>query len=52
MSSDQLRERVEVIERGRITIPKKIREKLGIKEGTILEVYLFKDKIILDVLVR
>jgi|YelNatPaOPRAMG01_1025707.scaffolds.fasta_scaffold00613_44 AbrB family looped-hinge helix DNA binding protein len=47
-----LRERVKVIDNGRITIPKAIRDKLDIRDGAILEVYTVKDKIVLEVLVR
>lgn len=35
---------------GRITIPVKVRKKLGIKEGTVLEVEIFYGKILLVVL--
>jgi AbrB family looped-hinge helix DNA binding protein len=51
-TDETLRERVKVIDNGRITIPKAIRDKLGIKDGTILEVYIIKNKVILDVLVK
>jgi AbrB family looped-hinge helix DNA binding protein len=47
-----LRDRVKVVDNGRITIPKAIRDKLGIKDGTILEVYTIGQKVILDVLVK
>ena len=50
--SEPLRERTLVISEGRITIPQKIRNKLGIKEGSVVEVYVVKDKIIVEVLTR
>ncbi len=43
---------INVIEDGRITIPKAFRDKLGIKKKSILEGYVLKDKIVLEVLVR
>jgi len=50
----ELRERVRVGIDGRVAIPKAIRQKLGIKEGsTILEVYTIKEnKIVMEVLVK
>jgi AbrB family looped-hinge helix DNA binding protein len=49
----ELRERVEVDSFGRITIPKKIRQQLQLKNGSILEAYPVKDnKIVLEVLIR
>ena len=49
---ETFRERVKVIDNGRITIPKAIRDKLGIKDGTILEVYTIGHKVVLEVLLR
>ncbi len=49
---EELRERVEVLDQGRITIPKSIRDKLGIRRGSILEVYLKGKAIIMEVLVK
>lgn len=49
-TSESLRGRVDVLDMGRITIPKAIREKLGIKKDSILEVYLLKNKIVMEVL--
>ena len=40
-------ERVKVIRNYQVTIPAAIREKLGIKEGDVLEVYLRGDEIVL-----
>jgi AbrB family looped-hinge helix DNA binding protein len=51
-AEETLRERVKVIKNGRITIPKAIRDKLGIKDGTILEVYTVGNKAVMDVLVK
>jgi AbrB family looped-hinge helix DNA binding protein len=51
-TDETLRERVKVIDNGRITIPKAIRDKLGIKDGAILEVYSFKNKVVLEVLLK
>jgi AbrB family looped-hinge helix DNA binding protein len=50
----ELRERVRVGVDGRVSIPKPIRQKLGIKEGsTILEVYPIKEnKIVMEVLAK
>lgn len=49
----ELRERIKVGVDGRISIPKHIRQKLGIREGsTILELYTIKDKIVLEILVK
>ena len=42
---DLPRERVKMIADGRITIPKRFREHLGVKEGSILEVSLYKGKL-------
>lgn len=53
MSEPELRERTFIIAQGRITIPKGIREKLGLKEGSVVEVYLAgKNKIIVEVLAK
>jgi len=50
---EDLKERVKVVEQGRITIPKSIRDELKIPDGAILQVYsLGKDKIVLEILVR
>jgi AbrB family looped-hinge helix DNA binding protein len=49
---EELKERVEVLDQGRITIPKNIREKLGIRAGSILEVYIKGKAIIMEVLVK
>jgi AbrB family looped-hinge helix DNA binding protein len=49
---EELRERVEVLDQGRITIPKNIREKLGIRTGSILEVYIRGKAIIMELLVK
>jgi AbrB family looped-hinge helix DNA binding protein len=51
-TEEPLRERVKVLELGRITIPKGIREKLGIQDGSILEVYTVKGKVVLEVLAK
>lgn len=40
-------ERVKVTRNYQVTIPAAIREKLGIKEGDVLEVYLRDDEIVL-----
>ena len=40
-------ERVKVTRNYQVTIPAAIREKLGIKEGDVLEVYLRGDEIVL-----
>jgi len=50
--SEAEHERVQMLTEGRVTIPKKIREELGIKDGSILEAYLDGKKIILEVLVK
>lgn len=39
---------VQVKKRSQVTIPKKAREKLGIKEGDILEVAIEKDALVLQ----
>jgi AbrB family looped-hinge helix DNA binding protein len=49
---EELRERVEVLDQGRITIPKNIRDKLGIRPGSILEVYIKGKAIIMEVLIK
>jgi len=50
---ESLRERVKVIDNGRITIPKSIRDELNIPDGAVLEVYpIGKDKLVLEILVR
>ena len=46
-----LRERVKVGDKGRIVLPKPIRQALGIKNDSILEVYLYNGKIVMEVLV-
>ena len=47
------RERVKVVDNGRITIPKSIRDELNIPDGAILEVSAVgKDKLVVEVLVR
>ncbi|MEM1551600.1 MAG: AbrB/MazE/SpoVT family DNA-binding domain-containing protein [Candidatus Bathyarchaeia archaeon] len=54
--SESIRERVRVLKLGRVTIPKTIREKLNLREGSILEVYLLpsknKPKIVMELLAR
>ena len=40
------------IKDGRITIPKKFREHLEVKEGSIFEVYLYGEKLLLEVLAK
>jgi AbrB family looped-hinge helix DNA binding protein len=49
---EELRERVEVLDQGRVTIPKNIRDRLGIKTGSILEVYIKGKAIIMEVLLK
>lgn len=49
---DLSRERLDVISGGRITLPKKFREALGIKEKSILEAYIHNGKLVIEVLVR
>jgi len=51
MQEAELRERTFVIADGRITIPKRIRDRLGLKDGSIVEVYLVGNKIVVEVLV-
>ena len=46
------RERIKMLADGRITIPKRFREELGVKEGSILEASLYKGKLLLEVLVE
>lgn len=46
------RKRINVIGDGRITIPKAFRDKLGINKKSILEGYILKNKIVLEVLAR
>ena len=46
-----LRSRTIVTSGGRISIPKKIRDALSIKEGSVLELYIYKGKMIIEVLV-
>jgi len=41
---------IKVIGDGRITIPKKFREELRIKEKSVLEGYVTKNKIVLEVI--
>ena len=49
--SDRLRSRLMVSTQERITIPEEIREKLGIKEGTFLEMEIYgKDTILIRIL--
>jgi AbrB family looped-hinge helix DNA binding protein len=47
-----LRERVKVGLKGRIVIPHSIRKELELKKNSILEVYLYNEKIIMEVLVK
>jgi len=42
------RYRIMVRSKGRIVLPKKLREALGIKEGSILECYAYGDKLIIE----
>lgn len=51
LGMSELKARVRVISHGRITIPKRLREHLKIKEGTILEAYAQEGKLILEVLI-
>jgi len=44
--------RVVVQNQGRISIPKEIREALGIGEGSVLEVRVEGNKIVVEVLVK
>ena len=46
-----LRSRTIVTSGGRISIPKKIRDELSIKEGSVLELYVYKGKVVIEVLV-
>ena len=46
------RKRIRVIGDGRVTLPKDFRAELGIKEGSILEGYIVKGKIVLEVLLQ
>ena len=46
-----LRERVKVGDKGRIVLPKPIRQALGVKTDSILEVYLYNGKIVMEVLI-
>jgi len=46
------RERAEVISDGRVTIPKRFRDELEIKEGSILEAYVVNKKLVFEVLMR
>jgi AbrB family looped-hinge helix DNA binding protein len=48
----ELRERVKVYEDGRITIPKSIRKRLEISQGSYLQVETYKGKILISVLVK
>ena len=41
-----------MIKDGRITIPKRFREQLGVKEGSIFEVSLYGSKLLLEVLIK
>lgn len=51
--AEEERERIELLKDGRITIPKKWRDLLGLKHGSILEAKLTETKqIILEVLAR
>ncbi len=47
-----LRPRVIVKSDGRITIPASMREKLGIKKDSVLELELIKDKILIRVMIK
>ena len=42
------RYRIMVRSRGRIVLPKKVRERMGIKEGCLLECYIYGDKLIIE----
>ena len=42
------RYRIMVRSKGRIVLPKKIRETLGIKEGTIIECWVYEGKLIIE----
>jgi len=44
--------RVIVQNQGRISIPKQVREALGLREGSILEVKVEENRIVLEVLVK
>ena len=46
------RERVKMIKDGRITIPKRFREQLEVKEGSVFEVSLYGRKLLLEVLIK
>jgi AbrB family looped-hinge helix DNA binding protein len=49
----ELKERVVVVDKGRITIPKRIRDLLKIKDGSVLEMYPLEDnKVVMEVLIR
>jgi AbrB family looped-hinge helix DNA binding protein len=48
-SSSDTVNRIIVGTRGRIILPKEIREKLNIREGTVLEVKTEQNKVILEV---
>ena len=49
----EMKSRVKVSPEGRITIPKPVRKQLGLKTGSILELWTIKDKrIVLDILAR
>lgn len=45
-----LKPHIEVDDKGRIVLPKIIRDTLQIKEGTILEAEIYTDKILLTIL--
>jgi len=42
------RHRIIVRSKGRIVLPKKLREELDIKEGTIIECHIYQDKLIIE----
>jgi AbrB family looped-hinge helix DNA binding protein len=48
----ELKERVVVKTDGRITIPLNMRKALGIEENSFLELEIYKDKILITVLVK
>ena len=45
------RYRIMVRSKGRIVLPKKLREALDIKEGSIIECYVYGDKLIIEKIV-
>ena len=40
--------RILVRSRGRIVLPKRIRERMGIREGCLLECYIYENKLIIE----